>query len=230
MNRTMQTVHTDPLPTIWPAARLGQPLHANYERPHPRFFVQPSMTRRDHRRLAASLLVGGRRDNQRLLNQPAAGGLWSFALGSAVSPELFVAIFRRTCPELYLHRDFWLLTPEPDTQVVVIDGPDDLAAALDRWPYVTEGARGDRAEIDYCAVLADGFAGVHLTKAGYDAGLPLMRAWEPDATCWLRWAFVGPPRKVPETTLSYSQLVARDQAAYEARYGEAIAGAGRGGE
>jgi hypothetical protein len=92
------------------------------------------------------------------------------------------------------YRRTWRLTAvEP--RIYTIDTPADLRVALDRWPHQ---AFPDlpllyNREIDYAAMLADGYDAVELTEDGHWATRltfpDSLYGWDVPTILWLRWAF-----------------------------------------
>lgn len=89
--------------------------------------------------------------------------------------------------------DLWLLTPEPDASVYIVDSYDDL-----KFLHQCYGRTEDRGSyqshyIDW-TLVAERYAAVSLTDEGqwrtrltmpYD-----LYGWDCESTLWLRWAFV----------------------------------------
>lgn len=111
----------------------------------------------------------------------------------------------------------WPAVPADDARVYEVQGPDDWAGLVGRYPLdVTRSRRHDWWRVtgwagrwlipDYAAVAADWDA-VHVSVAGYlttagfaipigDGACTMLAGWDPDATWWLTdvLSLTGPPQ------------------------------------
>ena len=101
----------------------------------------------------------------------------------------------REWPERGRGRRLWLLEPDPDASLVLLDGPVDYAAFARDWP-LSHGPKHP-THVDwrqlYETVSSLPFDGVHMTAAGAaaldDSGerWAVGHSWEVESTLWLRW-------------------------------------------
>lgn len=159
--------------TIWPASRLGPQLHCNAVAPARMYFERPRMRTQWERHF--------------VYNQPD-GGCYTANLeyGPYGPTSAYLETVWLCEPRAVRDRRAYILTPEPEARVAVIDGPADVEAVLEQYRYPRSG------EFNYPAMLADGIAAVYLTERAA-RGAPSMWYWMCAQTLWLRWAFAGEP-------------------------------------
>lgn len=133
-------------------------------------------------------------DEHFIANLPSIGGFYTSHLrtGPFGLTSAFLEAAWALEPRLIRDRQAYMMVPEPDADVLVIDSMDDVARVLTRYRYPTSG------EIDYPAMLADGIAGVHLTERGARAN-PAMWYWTHESSLWLRWCFNAEPQELAST-------------------------------
>lgn len=131
-----------------------------------------------------------------VLPKPSRGGLWTSTWdGRDGSGWTAFMDADGWAPDGGQH-GVWLLDVDPQARLICIDTLQDLRDLLDRyatpapagWPSALNDARG----IDFEALAADGFHGVHLTDDGQWATRltsPNLYGWDCESTLWLTWAF-----------------------------------------
>ena len=85
----------------------------------------------------------------------------------------------------------WLLTPETDARLLVVDTFADLMALVERYSAVKTGYEAVYT-LDFVAMAQDGYAGLNLTDEGQWATRhtdPNLNGWDCESTVWFRWAF-----------------------------------------
>lgn len=87
----------------------------------------------------------------------------------------------------------YVLEPEPNARVIVIDGVDDMRSAQDTFARVDLHPAISRsfAALDY-EEIAETYDAVHVTDQGQREtrfSRPGLYGWDCESTVWLRWAF-----------------------------------------
>jgi hypothetical protein len=135
------------------------------------------------------------RPDERPRSKPREGGLWTAQWdetygGGWVQSCILKGI--RCSVDLTWH-EVWLLEPESEARILVIDSYADLERAYAQWgdPSRNPGPLDDR----YLAwhKIAAQFDAVRLTEEGqWRTRLPhppILYGWDCESTLWLRWAF-----------------------------------------
>lgn len=173
-------------------------------------------------RLAAQVRIGARpmpellecpsMDLKRRSIGKASGGLWTSSLQLRPGRRPACDWARWCLDEQFLEPyglPWWRLLPESAADLIVIRSLADLQTVVARFPHSRYGSRlgsagyplgFDDREIDFCAAVTAGFAGLHLTRRGmWETRLshPLdLYTWDCESTWWGRWAFAGEPELV----------------------------------
>jgi len=145
-------------------------------RPEESFFVEPS-------RHAAPVI-----------HKPE-GGLWT----STYNPVYGSAWVQWCLQEEFDGPEFdcYLLTPEQDLPILVIDSYAELVSALQQFGYVDDRF-GNIGHPDMWRTfdwpkIGQRFAAVHLTEKGNGEvhhSFPIsLYGWDCESTCWLKWSF-----------------------------------------
>jgi hypothetical protein len=95
----------------------------------------------------------------------------------------------------------WLLTPSPESRLIVVDGLADFQA-LDAAYGSRFGPDDVLSGLDFEAMARDGWDAVWLTERGQEETrytTPGLYGWDAESVLWLRWAFDGEPESVPVT-------------------------------
>lgn len=128
--------------------------------------------------------------------KPRSGGLWtSTFLGMGQ-----ISGWAQWCRDETFGHDkarLWLLTPDPEANVVHVDTLADLHDLHERYGITEtfgEGRYTDH-QLDWSAMVDVGVDAMHLTDEGQWAtrlSHPIdLYGWDCESTLWLRWAFVA---------------------------------------
>lgn len=128
-----------------------------------------------------------------LRKKPAPGtGLWTSTWGEESRDSEWVECYRRLfgSPEDLC---WFLLTPEPDARIYVIDSYHDLAGLIQCFPLAQERLSHPHfVGIDF-ERMSEAYDGLYLTLEGearLHLSFPLdMNGWDCESCLWFRWCF-----------------------------------------
>ncbi|HUY78026.1 MAG TPA: hypothetical protein VMV29_14730 [Ktedonobacterales bacterium] len=132
------------------------------------------------------------------------GGLWTSTWDEQAQTAEWLDWLRSEEPGWLEPLQGWLLIPQHDASVYVIDGVADLQRCISAYPRQDAAMRQFldehptlrswmlAREIDHEAIHAAGYVGFHLTSAGQHRtrhSQPDLYGWDVECTVWYEWAF-----------------------------------------
>lgn len=96
--------------------------------------------------------------------------------------------FKATTHRAFEAASIWLLEPNPDASLYVVDSPADWAALVEAYPHRYENPRNPTVCPNWRTLTSGSpFDAVHVTtEALIDRSQPYTRLWQVESTLWLR--------------------------------------------
>jgi len=130
-------------------------------------------------------------DSMPVVNKPIGGGLWT----STYDPTLGSAWIQWCLQEKFQSSPWhgWILTPDPDARIYVIDTVSDLQELWEQFPWIEENPLFPCRSLDFVSIGTH-YDAIHLTEIGQHRTRltsPVnLYGWDCESTFWFRWKFV----------------------------------------